>query len=192
MSNSRRERAREALGIAQELRDDEKAIQREENRQKSKARKRERLESDDDYSLIKGIKILMDDFFLDPIIGFFMPGFGDMLTAIMAFPYLYVALVKIHSLPLTMAILFNMLVDMLFGAIPIIGDVVDVFNKSYKKNYRLIVGFVEDDEAIISEVRKKAWKCTLFCVVLAFVVYKLVSWSISLGNVILNFIRGLF
>ena len=131
----------------------------------------------------------MDSYFLDPIIGFLLPaGTGDALTSIFVFPYIYVAAFQVKSLPLTLAVIFNVLKDVFLGMLPFwIGDIVDVFNRSYKQNARLIVGFVEDDKDVIEEVNRKAFwtgvMIIIFCVLIYFLaslVAKIVSWFVGL------------
>lgn len=65
----------------------------------------------------------------------------------------------------------------------VIGDIIDVFNRAYLKNARLITGFVEDDKEVISEVnRKAAWMgfmILVLCVLIYFMVLlvmKLMDW----------------
>ena len=56
-----------------------------------------------------------------------------------------------------------------------IGDIIDVFNRSYKKNYRLIVGYVEDDQEIISEVNSKAIRTAVLIAIMCVIIYYLVK-----------------
>ena len=73
-----------------------------------------------------------------------------------------------------------MLIDWLTGMIPFyIGDIIDVFNKAYKKNYRLIVGFVEGDEDIKKDINRKALYFSVMIVVFCMLIYamfQLVHW----------------
>ena len=185
MTSSRRQHARESLGIAEEMEADNRAMQQEEERRERQAAKKAALETDGDYLLVKGIATAMDGYFLDPIIGFFIPGFGDLLSSVMTLPYYYVSLFKIKSIPLTLAIMFNMLVDMLVGAVPFIGDLIDVF-------HRLIVGFVEDDAEIVDKVKKNAFKMFILILVTGYAVYWLISTSVAVGNSLWHWVRGLF
>ena len=73
-----------------------------------------------------------DDWFLDPLVGFIIPGVGDIISSAATFPAVYVALFKIRSLKLTMAILATMVLDLLCGLVPGIGDLCDAFYKSSK------------------------------------------------------------
>ena len=60
-----------------------------------------------------------------------------------------------------------------------IGDIIDVFNRSYKKNYRLIVGYVEDDQEIISEVNSKAIRTAVLIAIMCVIIYYLVKILLS-------------
>ena len=68
----------------------------------------------------------------------------------------------------------------------------DVFHRSYKKNYRLIVGFVEDDAEIVDKVKKNAFKMFILILVTGYAVYWLISTSVAVGNSLWQWVRGLF
>lgn len=169
------------------------AIEKEEARRRKKEQKRQELETDSSYRMVKGIATVMDKFFLDPIIGFFLPAVGDILTSVMTLPSIMVALFKVRSIPLTLAIIYNMLVDMLIGLIPFwIGDILDAFNRSYMKNYKLIVGFVEDDKEVIHEVNRKAVFTGICILVFCLLIYWLTKLVIYVTTSVWEWIQGLF
>ncbi|MDE7410154.1 MAG: DUF4112 domain-containing protein [Muribaculaceae bacterium] len=95
-----------------------------------------------------------DDWFLDPIVGFFLPAFGDILSSVAILPAFYIALTKIRSVKLAFAILIIGAMDMIVGAIPTVGDLVDAFYKANKKAARWIVGYVEKDYSVKEEVNQ--------------------------------------
>ena len=162
MQSNRRRQAQQDLGLdnAKEQEQLERAMQLEQQRQMKKQQRRTEIEQSSSYKATKAIAKWMDKFFLDPIIGFFAPGIGDMLTSVFVFPFIYVAACKVRSLPLTLAVIFNVLRDVALGLIPFwIGDIVDVFNRSFAQNRRLIVGFVEDDKEVIQEVNRDCRLC---------------------------------
>lgn len=73
--------------------------------------------------------------------------------------------------------------DVLIGAIPFcIGDVLDVFKRSYVENMRLITGYIDDDKEIINKVNKKAFWTAVFIAVLCWLIYWFISWAISVGS----------
>ena len=77
-----------------------------------------------------------------------------------------------RSLPLTLAVVYNVVLDQLVAMMPFgVGVVLDAFNRSYVKNSRLVIGFVEGDRKIISEVNKKALlTLVMICVLVALIV----------------------
>lgn len=195
MESARRREAQEDLGLttSEEQERIDHAIEKEEARRRKKEQKRQELETDSSYRMVKGIATVMDKFFLDPIIGFFLPAVGDILTSVMTLPSIMVALFKVRSIPLTLAIIYNMLVDMLLGLIPFwIGDILDAFNRSYMKNYKLIVGFVEDDKEVIHEVNRKAVFTGICILVFCLLIYWLTKLVIYVTTSVWEWIQGLF
>lgn len=187
MESSRRRNVQESLGITtqKEEQRQQNAIDKELQRQNKKAEKRRQLENDFDYKMVKGISVAMDSYFLDPIIGFFIPGAGDILTSICAIPFIWVAAARVKSISLTLAVIYNTLIDVALGLIPFyIGDIVDVFNRSYKKNYRLIVGYVEDDQEIISEVNSKAIRTAVLIAIMCVIIYYMAKLLFALMSII--------
>ena len=149
----------------------DKAVAAEEARQRKKEEKRKVLETDSAYVTCKTIATWMDKYFLDPIIGFFFPGVTDCITQVFALPFVYVALFKVRSIPLTLAVIYNSMKDALLGTIPWIGDLIDAFYRSHVKNYTLIVGFVEDDEEIKRKVNSSAIKCVIGIAIIGVLIY---------------------
>lgn len=119
-----------------------------------KKEKLRKVRASKSYRLVRTIRKVMDDWYLDPIVGL-IPGIGDSLTSVLSLPYIYITLFKIKSLPLTMAVIYNTLIDWIIGIIPL-GDFVDFFFKSYKRNSDLILGFVEENPIIMENVNRKA------------------------------------
>lgn len=137
-------------------------------------RKRE-LESSILYKITKGLAFVMDRCLLDPLMGI-MPGIGDTLTSLTSIPALLMAAFKVRSLPLTLAILYNALMDTLIGMIPLwIGDILDFFYRSNMKNYELIQGFIDDDREVIDEVNGRANKMMILIVIVGVLIYLLAS-----------------
>ncbi len=182
---SRRERARKEHEFTSKSERDSmnESIQNERERREKKEKAKAVLETQLSYKIVKLFSRLMDDWCLDPIIGLLLPEAGDTITAVMSIPYLYVSVFKIKSYALTVVILKNILLDYLIGLIPIAGDILDFFIRSYNANYKLIVGYVEDDKETIRKVKKSALLSTLAVVFLfattfltLYAWYKLLAW----------------
>ena len=182
MANSRRQQAQADMGmnIQKEEQQREQALAREQQRQEEKQAKREELMNTTSYRV-------MDKYFLDPLLGLIPGGVGDVLTSALALPFIYFALVQVRSIPLTLAVICNVLKDALLGSIPFfIGDIIDVFNRSYVANLRLITGYVNDDKAVIHEVNRKATWSAIFIIILCVLIYFIVKWTIELGDWIIS------
>lgn len=189
MANSRRQQAQADMGMnfEREDRQRETALAKEQERQAEKEAKRDALMSTTSYRIMDKTAKYMDKYFLDPIIGLIPGGVGDVLSSFLAIPFIYFALVQVKSIPLTLAVICNVLKDALLGAIPFfIGDIIDVFNRSYVANLRLITGYVNDDKAVIHEVNRKATWSAIFIVILCVLIYFIVKWAIELGNWIVS------
>ncbi len=87
MQSNRRLQAQEKLGLndSREQADLERRRAREEGRIAVKQAKKMQVESLAEYKTLKSIYILMDQYYLDPIIGL-IPGLGDIVTAFFAIP----------------------------------------------------------------------------------------------------------
>ena len=186
MANNRRNDAMTELGFANEKEENvvSEAINKEELRRKRKEEKLRELQESDSYQLISFITTLSDKYFLDPIIGLF-PVVGDFITSVVGLPFIYVTLVKVRSIPLTLAVIYNYLIDMLLGCIPFwIGGIIDFFNRAHIKNMQLITHYVQDDKGTVSEVNSKALRTAFLIVILSIVIYytiKLVSGVLEWG-----------
>lgn len=132
------------------------------------------------YKLVHAIALWMDRRLLDPLIGLVLPGFGDALTSVFAVPYLYLSIVKLKSIPLTLAIVCNILLDVLIGIIPYIGVVVDVFKRAFTRNAALIKGYVEGDRAIMQEIDRKAVGMAFLIVILCGLIYAMVLAAVKI------------
>ena len=186
MANNRRNDAMTEWGFANEKEENvvNEAINKEELRRKRKEEKLRELQESDSYQLIEFITTLCDKYFLDPIIGL-IPVVGDFITSVVGLPFIYVTLVKVRSFPLTLAVIYNYLIDILLGCIPFfIGDVIDIFNRAHIKNMKLITHYVQDDKATVNEVNSKALRTAFLIVILSIVIYytiKLVSGALAWG-----------
>ena len=132
------------------------------------------------YKLVHAIALWMDRRLLDPLIGLVLPGFGDALTSVFAVPYLYLSIVKLKSIPLTLAIVCNILLDGLIGIIPAIGVVGEVFKRAFTRNAALIKGYVEGDRAIMQEIDRKAVGMAFLIVILCGLIYAMVLAAVKI------------
>ena len=149
------------------------------------AERRSEIQTSLSYRLMQATARVMDRYYLDPIVGFLLPGYGDVVTALLVAPFLYVSAVKVRSLPLTLAMLCNVLLDVLVGLLPFfVGTVLDFVSKSYTKNARLVEGFVAGEKEVISQVNRKALLLALMVVLLCLLIVGLVLLLIELAKLV--------
>lgn len=91
----------------------------------------------DDAIAIPGTKLR---FGLDGIVGMFLPGAGDAVTALGAGALLLLAVRRRVPTSVLVRMLFNIAIDACVGAIPVLGDVFDFANKSNRRNLELLKG----------------------------------------------------
>lgn len=142
--------------------------------------KQEIIRNSVSYKLVHAIALWMDRRLLDPLIGLVLPGFGDALTSVLAVPYLYLSIVKLKSIPLTLAIVCKILLDVLIGIIPYIGVVGDVFKRAFTRNAAMIKGYVEGDRAIMQEIDRKAVGMAFLIVILCGLIYAMVLAAVKI------------
>ena len=126
-----------------------------EARKQREEKERQHLESAPSFKFVLWSK-KYDDWFLDPIVGFVFPGYGDVVSAVASLASIYFAAFRLRSFKLAFAIYFITVVDVLCGLIPFVGDFVDALYKSNKRAARWIVGFMEKDPETLSEINRHA------------------------------------
>lgn len=190
MESSRRQQAQADLGMnfAKEDQQREAALAKEQERAAQKEAKRQEMMSMPSYRLMSNTAKYMDKWCLDPILGLIPGGIGDVLSNVAAIPFIYYSLCVVKSIPLTLAVIYNILIDVLVGAFPIIGDIFDFFKRSYIDNLKLITGYIEDDKEIISNVRKKAFKTAVLIAVLCWLIYVVLSLAVRFGHWIMSWL----
>lgn len=183
VQSKRRQQAYRDLGLVNptEVERINKAIAKEEHRQQKKEMRKMEIETSSMYLEVKSIATYMDKYFLDAIIGL-VPVIGDFLSFMACLPSIYVSLVKIRSIPLTLAVTFNALADVFIGIIPWLGNILDFFNRANLKNFKLITGFVEDDRTVIDEVNKRAVWMAILIVVMCFAIYFMIVFLQKMWN----------
>ena len=144
---------------------------RKERRRQRREKRIQGLKESRSFWLISTITKWADKYFLDALLGF-IPSVGDLVSSAFGLPFIDVSFVKLKSIPLTLAIIYNYLVDILLGSIPFfIGDALDFFSKAHVKNLNLITRYVEGDRNTIRQVRSKALVTAILIIVLSVIIY---------------------
>lgn len=144
---------------------------KEELRRQRREKEISELKSSKAYKFISTITILADKYFFR-CTSWFCTIVGDLVSSIFGLPFIYVTLFKVKSIPLTLAVIYNYLVDILLGSIPFfIGDAIDFFSKAHVKNLDLITRYVEGDKKTIRQVRSKALLTAFLIIILSVIIY---------------------
>jgi hypothetical protein len=77
-------------------------------------------------------------FGLDPIIGILFPGVGDAVTGVGSVGLMTLALRRGVPRVILFRMILNIVVDVIAGALPIVGDIFDLAYKSNRRNLELI------------------------------------------------------
>jgi hypothetical protein len=80
----------------------------------------------------------LDDRFLDPLLGFALPGLGDLLGSALGLYIVVVAWRRRLPLVTIARMLVNLGLDALVGVVPIAGDLFDFAWKANRRNVRLL------------------------------------------------------
>lgn len=131
------------------------------------------------YHLSKQLSLYLDDYYLDGVIGL-IPIVGQFVSQLFNVVFIYVALIKLRSIRLTLVVIFNGLVDIAIGLIPLLGPVLDFWNKSYKRNFELIEGFIAGNSQVVQQVNRQASIAAIGLVLTGVAIFYLTVWSIEL------------
>lgn len=130
--------------------------------------RRERLRSSKVYLSMQQVSRYMDQYYIDGIVGLIPGGLGDAVSALFSLTHVYFSLFRLRSISLTLAILNNILRDILLGMIPFfVGDIIDFFHRANSRNMTLIDGFIEEDATIVQQVNAKAIQSLVVLMLLA-------------------------
>ena len=91
---------------------------------------------------------------LDPIIGLLFQGFGDAFTAVAGTTIVWEALKKGVPKRVVLRMAFNVLINSVLGAMPVIGDLFSACFKSNAQNHSLLVKYTIDPGG---EIVKPRW-----------------------------------
>jgi Domain of unknown function (DUF4112) len=94
---------------------------------------------DRDVAIAVRLADWLDDRYIDPIVGLILPGAGDLAMTVVGLYPVWVAIR--HRMPgiVVARMLKNLAIDLVFGAVPIAGDVFDFVFKAHRKNADLLV-----------------------------------------------------
>lgn len=191
MQINRRIDAEHSIGLdfqAEDARINNLLGQEKERAQAKADKKQELLQNSPTYRLMDTIQRIMDENYLDFFIGLIFPGIGDVISGALALPFLYFSLFRVGSITLTLAVLYNVIVDTAVGTIPLLGDIFDLLHKSNTKNFKLITGYINDDKEIVAEVNRNAVKSTIIIAIIGFLLWLVWPYLVM----VCSFVWGIF
>lgn len=110
-----------------------------------------RTSSDPGVARATRIARILDDAYVDPIIGLLLPGVGDVVASALGFYIVGVAIDRKLPKPVIARMLINLALDSAIGAIPIAGDLFDAAYKANRRNLALLTARHEARRARASD-----------------------------------------
>jgi hypothetical protein len=105
----------------------------------------------DDLARVERIAYWMDRRYIDPVIGFLLPGAGDVIGALVGL-FAVASAFRLRAHPIVIArMLLNLAVDSVLGAVPVLGALFDLLYRSHTRNLRLL------SERDVREPRASDW-----------------------------------
>ncbi|TYP91743.1 protein of unknown function (DUF4112) [Fodinibius salinus] len=117
-------------------------------------------------------------FGIDPILGL-IPGAGDWLAGVISLYFLIQAVMMGGRASVLGRMFINILLDVLIGSIPILGEVFDIYWKANLRNAELLKELKENPEQTTTESRLWVWFVFVQFVVIIIAVLLLISWLIA-------------
>ena len=96
------------------------------------------MPTDRELVRVKRIVRLMDDAFIDPLLGLLLPGAGDLVGSAIGLYVVGLALRRKVAPIIVARMLLNLAIDAGIGAIPLVGDMFDLAWKANDKNVVLL------------------------------------------------------
>jgi len=130
---------------------------------------------DVELARVTRIARILDDGFVDPLIGLVLPGAGDMVGSLLGLYVVGLALRR-KVAPIIIARMFlNLAVDAGIGAVPFLGDIFDLVWKANDKNVKLL----SDRSAHGGKASAKDWLAVVGAAAVFIGVIVLAIWAIG-------------
>ncbi len=117
-------------------------------------------------------------FGIDPLLGL-VPGAGDWLGAFISLYFLFQAVLLGGRAAVLGRMFINILLDLLIGSIPVIGDLFDVYWKANERNAAILDELKQDPQKTATESRFWVWTVFVQLVVLVVAVLWLIAWILA-------------
>ncbi len=115
---------------------------------------------------------------IDAIIGL-IPGIGDWLGGLAALYIPVQAVFRDVTVPVIIRMFINIIIDVLIGAIPILGDIFDFAWKANIRNARLLDQYQNDPKATNTKSHWLNWSVVIFFVLIIVLLLIFIGWIIA-------------
>ena len=131
---------------------------------------------DPDVERVKKLARVLDHFLVDPVIGFVVPGGGDVIGALLGLYIVAVAIQKRTSPVIIARMLMNLAIDAALGIIPLAGDAADLVFKANTRNVALLgEASVTGGKARIRDWLAIGGAVLAFCVAIGLSIYAIIA-----------------
>ncbi len=117
---------------------------------------------------------------LDPVVGLVLPGAGDLLTGAGSIALLFLALKEGVPTVWILRMILNIGIDTALGAVPLVGDVFDLFFRSNRKNLEIVLRTRSGDKPRLRDYVVVG--LGVFLAVFSVLLPVLVFWGVVVGT----------
>ncbi len=94
--------------------------------------------ADRELQRVQTLARVLDRYAVDPIVGFLVPGAGDLAGSLLGLYAVAIALRRRMSPAIVARMLLNLSIDALLGAVPLVGDLFDLGFRAHERNVQLL------------------------------------------------------
>lgn len=117
-------------------------------------------------------------FGLDPVISL-IPGAGDVIVGVISLYFLIQGAIQGGRSAVLGRMFINILLDVLIGSIPILGDLFDVYWKANLRNAQILDELQQNPQKTTSESQLWIWFVVIQFVVIIIGIILLIGWAIA-------------
>jgi hypothetical protein len=107
--------------------------------------------ADRELERVRTFAKVLDGYGVDPLLGFIVPGLGDLLGSVLGLYIVSIAIRRGVSKVVIARMLLNLGADLLIGVVPFAGDISDFVFKANQRNLRLLEARVENTKSRASD-----------------------------------------
>lgn len=117
-------------------------------------------------------------FGIDPIIGL-IPGIGDWIGGLASLYFLVYAAILEARIPVLLRMLLNILLDVVIGTVPLLGEIFDVSWKANLRNAELLEEHIQNPEQTERQSKIEMWSLVLISIVTVFALLYAIVWLLN-------------